>query len=67
MSVRAAEMARILMEDWQSNEESLESFVHRRFSDDQFADLLLALEIIGELKKVDGISEDWLKKPDGTT
>jgi hypothetical protein len=58
VSVRAAVMSRILIDDWKPDEESLESFVHRRFSDDRFADLLLALEIIEELEKVDEVAED---------
>jgi len=52
MSSRAAEMARIMMEEWPEDESAV-SFALRRFSKDTFGDLEQAIKIFGELEESD--------------
>jgi hypothetical protein len=65
MSVRAAEMARILREEWWGTNESAESFAMRRFSDDKITDLALAVKILSELDEADLMTEEWFDAKDG--
>lgn len=58
MSARAAEMAKIMMEQWPESE-SPESFVLRMFPNDTLADLEKAAAIFAELEETDSISEEW--------
>lgn len=58
MSIRAAEMARIMMEEW-PDDEPAKSFAARRFAKDTLLDLKLAIEIMGELEKADNVADDW--------
>lgn len=52
-SPRAAEMAKIISLDWDSEVESAASFVVRRFPDDKVDDLAAAVEIMAELALAD--------------
>lgn len=52
MTSRAAEMAKIMMEEWPESE-TVESFVLRRFPTDKISDLELAVEILDELEDAD--------------
>lgn len=58
---RAAEMARIMMEEWPEGE-SAESFAQRRFAKDRLGDLKKAIEIMGELEAADEIAADWFNR-----
>lgn len=59
MTARAAEMARIMMEEW-SDDESAESFALRRFAKDRLSDLGHALKIMEELETADEAAGDHL-------
>lgn len=56
MSNRAAEMARIMMEEW-PEDETVENFMLRRFPTDKVSDLELAVQILGELEDADDAFE----------
>lgn len=60
MSRRAAEMARIMMEEWPDGE-SAESFAKRRFGTDKISDLEQAIKIMGELEKADDVASEWFE------
>lgn len=63
MSIRASEMARIMMEEW-SGDESAESFAARRFAKDTLRDLKLAVSIMDELEKADTAADDFFGRAD---
>ena len=58
---RAAEMARIMMEEWPPDE-SAESFAKRKFAKDTLRDLEQAIKIMGELESADEIAADWFNR-----
>ena len=55
ITARSAEMARLIMEEWDPTSETSESFALRYFASDTLADLEHALAIITELDKADEI------------
>jgi hypothetical protein len=60
MTTRAAEMAKIIMEEWPEGE-SAESFARRRFANDKLSDLKRAVEIASELDIADNLETDLRK------
>jgi aminoglycoside phosphotransferase (APT) family kinase protein len=58
---RAAEMARIMMEEWPEGE-SAQSLALRLFFDDTFADLEQAIKIFAELEAADTASAETIKR-----
>lgn len=59
VSVRAAEMARIMMEEWNEGEEPV-AFLRKHFGQDTMADVGLALKIAEELIKADRLEQKVL-------
>lgn len=51
MTVRAAAMAQIIMEQWRPENETAETFAMRHFATDKLSDLERAIEIVGELER----------------
>ena len=61
MTTRAAEMARIIKEEWDAEKESAEDFAMRRFKNDLFTNLDLAVKILSELDRADNMATDWFE------
>lgn len=60
-SIRAAEMVRIMVEEW-PDDESAESFLSRMFAGDTFADLESAIELWDEICKADEAEEETVTR-----